>query len=586
VKAKTSANAKTSSPARARRDERPAAPSPQEIAARRERQFEVFFEVASTIHETNDLGVQLNRIAEGIVTAQTFRRAVISLLDKEWKVIKVGHAGLSEEEVGRVARSAPLSAEERRRVFQEKYRISSSYYVPHDDPLARGVLRGVPSSRGADEFLDWHPDDLLFVPLFGRAGRVIGTLSVDDPFDGRRPTAESLRIIELFAKEAASAIELGNLYREIEAAEKYLKDLVENSSDAIITSDFEGRIVIYNTGAERMLGYAREEALGKPVTDFYASPDAARAVMRELRGDRFGGVGRLQNYEVNLLSKNGELIPVSLTASILHDGAGREIGTAGISKDLREIKRLQKELVEREKMSTIGEIGALLCHEINNFLESILTAGELSQSFFKKERIRELFTGAGLGEEMEREMERLCVIHAEAMRIAGITERVQLLASQKSYSTTEYVEDVQMVDLDGSTRAATPKKGARILVADDRIHIRTFLKEYLTLEGFDVDVAEDGEEALVKATASDYDVVLSDIKMPGMNGYEVFSAIRRLAKDTQVILMTAYGYDPTHSVVKSVAEGLSEVLYKPFDLQRLRRAIEKALAARAAAKGG
>jgi PAS domain S-box-containing protein len=574
--------------ARAGADRAPAAavPSAAEIAARRERQFEVFFEVASTIQETTDLDVQLNRIAEGIVKAQTFRRAVISLLDKDWKVVKVGHAGLSDAEVARVGKSAPLSPEDRRRVLQERYRISSSYYIPHDDPLARGVLRGVPSSRKRGEFVDWHPADLLFVPLLGRAGGVIGTLSVDDPFDGRRPTAESLRIIELFAKEAASTIELGNLYREIDTAEKYLKDLVEHSSDAIITSDFDGRIVIYNTGAERMIGFTRDEAVRMQVTDFYETPEAARVVMRELRGGRFGGVGRLQNYEVNLRARDGELIPVSLTASILHDASGREIGTAGISKDLREIKRLQKELVEREKMSTIGEIGALLCHEINNFLESILTAGELSQSFFKNEQIRRLFIDAGLGEEMEREIERLGVVHAEAMRIAGITERVQLLASQKSYSTTEYVDDVQMVDLEESTRAATPRKGARILVADDRVHIRTFLKEYLTLEGYDVDVAEDGTDALAKATATEYDVVLSDIKMPGLNGYEVFTAVRRLGKGTQVILMTAYGYDPTHSVVKSVADGLSEVLYKPFDLQRLGRAIEKALAARAAAREG
>jgi len=369
--------------------------------------------------------------------------------------------------------------------------------------------------------------------------------------------------------------------RSARAAEKYLKDLVENSSDAIITSDFEGRIIIYNTGAERMLGFAREEAIGRLVTDFYATPDTARAVMRELRGGRFGGEGRLQNYEASLRAKDGGLIPVSLSASILHDAAGREIGTAGISKDLREIKRLQKELVETEKMATIGEIGALLCHEINNFLESILTAGELSMSFFKNQRIRDLFAAAGLQAELEREIERLGVIHSEAMRIGGITERVQLLATQKSYATTEYVNGERMVDLDESTKAAAPPRGARILVADDRVHIRTFLKEYLTLEGYDVETAEDGTDAVAKAGAGDFDLVLSDIKMPGMNGYEVFNSIRKSGKNTQVILMTAYGYDPTHSIVKSVAEGLCEVLYKPFDLQRLRKAIERALAARA-----
>jgi PAS domain S-box-containing protein len=551
-------------------------------AARRERQFEVFAEVVTAIQETTDLDTQLNRIAAGIVRAATFRRAVISLLDADWKVVRVGHAGLSADEVARIRQSPPLAPEERRRIFQDRYRISSSYYVPHDDPLARGGIRGLRSSRSSAEFVDWHPDDLLFVPLYGRGGRVVGTLSVDDPFDGRRPTPASLKIIELFAREAASTIELGALYREVDAAEKYLKDLVENSSDAIITSDVDGRVVIYNTGAERMLGATREEVVGRPVTELYATPEAARTVMRELRGGRFGGEGRLQNYEISLRTKSGELIPVSLTASILHDAQGREIGTAGISKDLREIKRLQKELVDTEKMVTIGEIGALLCHEINNFLESILTAGELSASFFKNERIRELFLSGGLGEEMEREIERLGVIQSEAMRIGGITERVQLLASQKSYATTEYVDGAQMVDLDESTKAATPRRGARILVADDRVHIRTFLKEYLTLEGYDVETAEDGSDAVRKARAVEYDVVLSDIKMPGMTGYEVFNEVRRMGKNTQVILMTAYGYDPTHSIVKSVAEGLSEVLYKPFDLQRLRKSIERALAARAA----
>jgi PAS domain S-box-containing protein len=547
------------------------------------RQYEIFSEVVSAIQETTDVARQLTLIAEGIVRSKTYRRAVISLLDRDWKVVKFGHAGLTEDEVAGVGAQQPLTSDERQRIFQERYRISASYYVPHDDPLAREGLRGVASTRSLGEFVDWHPDDLLFVPLYGRGGRVIGTISVDDPVDGRRPTSASLRVIELFAKEAASAIELANLYREVESAEKYLEDLIENSADAIITSNFEGEIVLYNTGAERMLGYARDEVIGKPVTSLYASPDAARMVLRELRGERFGGPGRLQGFEVELRSKSGDLVPVSLTASITHDAAGNEIGTAGISKDLREVKRLQKELVEREKMATIGEVGALLCHEINNFLESILAAGEMSLTFFKSERIRKVFEAAGLGEELTREMERLDVLHAEALRIGKITERVQILATKKSYATMEYVDDTQMIDLDESTKeSAPPHKGARILVADDRVHIRTFLKEYLTLEGYEVDVAEDGTQAVEKAKASDYDLVLSDIKMPGLNGYEVFSAIRQLGKSTQVILMTAYGYDPTHSVVKSVAEGLCDVLYKPFDLQRLRKAIEKALAARGA----
>jgi DNA-binding NtrC family response regulator len=71
--------------------------------------------------------------------------------------------------------------------------------------------------------------------------------------------------------------------------------------------------------------------------------------------------------------------------------------------------------------------------------------------------------------------------------------------------------------------------------------------------------------------------VLSDIKMPFKNGYEVFEGVRESHPDTKVILMTAYGYDPSHSIVKASSRGLSDVLYKPFQMARVRDAITKAL---------
>jgi DNA-binding NtrC family response regulator len=126
----------------------------------------------------------------------------------------------------------------------------------------------------------------------------------------------------------------------------------------------------------------------------------------------------------------------------------------------------------------------------------------------------------------------------------------------------------------------------RILVADDREYIREFLKDFLVIEGFEVDTAEDGQRAIEMAQAEHYDLVLSDIKMPHRNGYEVFAHIRQHDPATKVILMTAYGYDPSHSIVKASGEGLSDVLYKPFEMARVRQAITKALGENGGKGGG
>jgi CheY-like chemotaxis protein len=99
-------------------------------------------------------------------------------------------------------------------------------------------------------------------------------------------------------------------------------------------------------------------------------------------------------------------------------------------------------------------------------------------------------------------------------------------------------------------------------------------------------VAGDGLAAveMLKQDPS-FDLVLSDIKMPKMNGYEVYDRIRDLYPEMPVILMTAFGYDPDHSILNARRQGLEVVLFKPFKVTVLRREIHKALVAGQRAKG-
>ncbi|MGH2571486.1 MAG: PAS domain S-box protein, partial [bacterium] len=328
------------------------------------------FRISTSVLVAGDLDEQLRLVAEGIVTACNFRRCVITLLDDEWHVWKRAHAGLSAEEARSLEAMPGVSPQVRQSFLDERYRVGNSYFIPHDSSLGAELSGvGIASSRLQQEFVDWHPEDLLFVPLMGKDEKLLGTISVDDPLDGRRPTPGSLRIVELFAREAAFAIEQNVLNRELSRTQRYLENLIRNSADGIVTTDPEGRIRIWNDGAERMLGWTAGEIVGQSVVKVYASAAEARSIMRRLMSGDGGDPGRLSSFETVLVSKVGERIPVALSASALYGPGGEFLGTAGISRDLRPWKRLEQELVAAEKAATLGEVAATLCHEINNFLE-------------------------------------------------------------------------------------------------------------------------------------------------------------------------------------------------------------------------
>ena len=125
--------------------------------------------------------------------------------------------------------------------------------------------------------------------------------------------------------------------------------------------------------------------------------------------------------------------------------------------------------------------------------------------------------------------------------------------------------------------------GKRILVADDEAGIRDTVSQLLADRGCDVTVCGDGK-ATIEQIESDqgrqtpFDLVISDIRMPNRNGYEVFQAAKNINPDTAVILMTGFGYDPHHSIVRASQEGLHSFLFKPFKASQLLEEVGKALA--------
>jgi CheY-like chemotaxis protein/GAF domain-containing protein len=117
-------------------------------------------------------------------------------------------------------------------------------------------------------------------------------------------------------------------------------------------------------------------------------------------------------------------------------------------------------------------------------------------------------------------------------------------------------------------------KGMRVLVADNDERVRRSAHNILGRFGLVVETARDGKEALTMARLSTYDAILADIRLPDMTGFEVYQGLRKAQPQARVILMTSYGYDPTHSIVKARQDGLRFVLFKPFRVDQLLDALE------------
>jgi PAS domain S-box-containing protein len=347
-----------------------------------------------------------------------------------------------------------------------------------------------------------------------------------------------------------------------------LEGLIARSTDIVVATDAKGRVAYYNDGAKRTLGYSQDEILGCYVAQLFPSLDEAKRVMAAMRDPGHGGRGIVETFQTTYVSNSGESIPVAISGTISYADDGAEQGTIGFAKDLREILR-------RDQLATLGEVAVGLSHEINNPLAVILNQAELLE--------REVEQLAG-ERDTSVEAERLYAIRREISRISDILSRLGEMVATESYETIEYVGPSRMIDLRGASRRAKVAdarlRGVRVLVVDDDLGICSTLEEILTAAGCVVETASDGEAGLRRVEAAAPDLVLTDVVMPKLDGYGLYTAIKARYPDLPVLMMTAFHYDKDHIIKRSRIEGLVGVIFKkPVDPERLLKVIADTVAA-------
>jgi two-component system, NtrC family, sensor kinase len=169
----------------------------------------------------------------------------------------------------------------------------------------------------------------------------------------------------------------GKIEDKLQSSNVLLRNLILSAVDGVIAADKSGKILIFNNMASAIFGYTMEEALESlNIRDIY--PDqGAYEIMKMLRSDQYGGPGKLCSYEVEVVHKSGERIPINLNSSIVYED-DREVATIGFFHDLREIQRMKAELektqlqlLQSEKMASLGKLAAGVAHQLNNPLAGI-----------------------------------------------------------------------------------------------------------------------------------------------------------------------------------------------------------------------
>ncbi|MGC8603317.1 MAG: ATP-binding response regulator [Desulfomonilaceae bacterium] len=215
----------------------------------------------------------------------------------------------------------------------------------------------------------------------------------------RRKVKQYTRDLETLVREA-------NV--ELEKAYQFRENIIEHSPDAIVCIRKGGAIIIFNSAAEKLLGYRKEEVIGSMNIVQIYPPGVARKIMKDLKSGDFGGPDILQKRQVSLVDKHGNELPVYISAAILYEN-GVEAGSVGIFTDLREKMKLEKQLLRSEKLSSLGKLSAGIAHEINQPLTGVLTFAHLLAKKFKND------------EATRKDLE---IIVRETTRIRGIVQGI------------------------------------------------------------------------------------------------------------------------------------------------------------------
>lgn len=499
---------------------------------------------------------------------------------------------------------------------------------------------------------------------------------------------------------------------EIREAKEFLENLFQTSTDAIMVTDAKGNITMVNGAMEEMVGYTREELLKMHTGVFTPRDEGVKSQALKIM-ERLFNEGKVYGQELLWQKKDGQQIFVEFNLSLLKDKNGTVVGGVNFIRNVTEKKKMEQQLIQSEKLKSLGELAGGVAHDFNNILAAILGRVQLLrkqlappmgktekrgsaidlekgleiierasldgaetvrriQEFCRRRGDQKDFVQVDLNELIENALEFTKVKWADEVQSRGIKIEISKALSSlppimgsaselrevftnlinnavdalprggeirvQSCMNTEWavitIEDtgggiplsiqdrifdpffttkgpqstglglsvsygiinrhhgtITAESMEGKGTAFTIKlpisgkadtkedlrekvipmqgrhKKARILVIDDEADVRELLRDILSDAGHDVEMAHNGCEGIEMFEKQPYDLVLTDLGMPVMSGWEVAGKIRQMNKCVPIALVTGWNVVLDDAALHS--SGVNLVVHKPFQVDQV-----------------
>lgn len=361
----------------------------KELVKRNQELSRLFF-ISSAMRGT----LELDRLLRMILTAVTmsdglgFNRAILFLVDEDKYCLKgalgVGPASSEEafqiwsrlslekktlSDIIRDIETGPL----RKESFLDKLSLGIEIPLSEETILTKTVkekrpfnVQNVNGEPLSDFVLSQQVGTQAYAvaPLVSR-DKVIGVIWVDNQFNKRPILEEDMRFLSAFSNQVANVVESARLFEQVALAEQELENIFESISDKVFFTTKDYVIKKINKAVSERLGKPSEEIIGKKCYEVFHNrkEPRRRCPHHKTIAAKKPFVGELEEPYLG---------GVFLTSSSpIFDSTGEFIGTVNVMRDITDIKKLQEQLVMKQRMAALGEVAARVAHDIRNPLVSI-----------------------------------------------------------------------------------------------------------------------------------------------------------------------------------------------------------------------
>ncbi|MBN3033818.1 MAG: PAS domain S-box protein [Candidatus Saganbacteria bacterium] len=304
-----------------------------------------------------------HEIASVIKLEQLARLVAVSCLET-MKLSEVSFL-LPDKEGGRF-RSIPLSVQRYKKLELDLDNPIVAWLNNARDILARDEVRVAEVAAALDRL-----GIPVWVPIIGK-NRMIGIIALGGKLSGDAFTPEDLGLLTTLANQTAVALDNARLYDEVVTMKNYSEEILQSMTNGVLTTDAKGRIVTYNSMAERITGRKLGEVIGKTSEELWGKRGTITQAVEQTFKER-----SYLNYETGISSPERGLVPVAISTTLLRDSQGKKTGALLSIHDRSELKELEDKIRRADKLTALATMAAGMAHEIKNPLSSMKVFAQL-----------------------------------------------------------------------------------------------------------------------------------------------------------------------------------------------------------------